>query len=183
MCHIQIYDPKLHVGSATLTSFAHGLTYTPHKFHVRLALWVARQHQPFSIIKDEELIEIFMDLNDKVVILSWYTLSNDVKEIFVFTKNKVSGILKVSKVFLLYDLSNHFISRHILGSFICAWMGGCHQFPRCDIPSLMSQYMQHLCLGLGAIFQELFHTLKSWRFSRISWSKARVKPRTVVSLN
>jgi hypothetical protein len=67
--------------TSSIASFAHGSTYSYPKFHVKLALWVARHHRPFSIVEDEELINIFMDLNNKVEVLSCVTVSHDVKEI------------------------------------------------------------------------------------------------------
>jgi hypothetical protein len=56
--------------SGSITEFTQGSTYTPHRFQMKLALWVAHQHQPFSIIKDDKLVEIFTDLNNKVEVLS-----------------------------------------------------------------------------------------------------------------
>ena len=76
-------------------SFAHGSTYTPHKHRMKIALWIARHHRPFSIVEDPELIEIFTDLNNKVITPSRYTVSRDVKEIFLISRSKVSELLKV----------------------------------------------------------------------------------------
>ena len=68
---------------------------------MKLALWVARHHRPFVIVKDDELVEIFMDLNNKVEVPSQFTVSRDVKEIFLMSRVKVSEILKVCDVILL----------------------------------------------------------------------------------
>ena len=62
---------------------------------MKLALWVARCHRPFAIVKDEELVDIFTDLNNKVEVPSRFTVSRDVKEIFAISRVKVSEILKV----------------------------------------------------------------------------------------
>jgi hypothetical protein len=67
---------------------------------MKLALWVARCHRPFAIVEDNELVDIFMDLNNKVEVPSRFTVSRDVKEIFAMSRVKVSEILKVRNVIL-----------------------------------------------------------------------------------
>ena len=88
-------------GATTLTtsisSFAHGSTYSYPKFHMKLALWVTRHHRPFAIVEDNELMDIFMDLNNKVEVPSRVTVSRDVKEIFQISRVKVAEILQVSQ--------------------------------------------------------------------------------------
>jgi hypothetical protein len=56
--------------SGSITAFAQGSTYTPQKFRMKLALWVAHCHWPFAIVEDKELVDIFTDLNNKVEVLS-----------------------------------------------------------------------------------------------------------------
>jgi len=63
---------------------------------MKIALWVARRNRPFAIVEDDELLDIFRDLNNKVVTPSRYTVSRDVKEIFQMSRVKVAEILKVS---------------------------------------------------------------------------------------
>jgi hypothetical protein len=46
-------------------------------------------------------VEIFTDLNNKVEVPSRFTVSRDVKEIFLMSRVKVSEILKVCDVILL----------------------------------------------------------------------------------
>lgn len=82
-------------GSGAISAFAQGSTYTAHKFRMKLALWVARRHRPFAIVEDDELVDIFTDLNNKVEVPSWFTVSRDVKEIFAMSRLRVSDILKV----------------------------------------------------------------------------------------
>ena len=65
---------------------------------MKIALWVARRHRPFAIVKDNELVDIFTDLNNKVEVPSRFTVSRDVKEIFLMSRLKVSKILKVCDV-------------------------------------------------------------------------------------
>ena len=85
-------------GSSSIAAFAQGSTYTPHKFRMKLAIWVARRHRPFTIVEDEELVDIFTDLNNKVEVPSRFTVSRDVKEIFNMSCVKVAEILKVCAV-------------------------------------------------------------------------------------
>ena len=82
-------------GSGSLKDFAQGSTHTPHKFWMKIVLWVAHQHCPFTIVEDAELVEIFKDLNNKVEVPSRFTLSQDVKEIFEMSCKQVTTILKV----------------------------------------------------------------------------------------
>ncbi|KIM75183.1 hypothetical protein PILCRDRAFT_47678, partial [Piloderma croceum F 1598] len=66
VCHVKACDGGLAMArSGSITEFAQGSTYTPHKFRMKLALWVTRHHQPFAIVEDDELVEIFTDLNNK----------------------------------------------------------------------------------------------------------------------
>jgi alpha-amylase/alpha-mannosidase (GH57 family) len=62
---------------------------------MKIAIWVARRHRPFTIVEDDELIDIFMDLNNKVEVPSRSTVSRDVKEIFDMSRKRVANILKV----------------------------------------------------------------------------------------
>jgi hypothetical protein len=65
---------------------------------MKITLWVAHRHRPFAIVEDDELINIFMDLNNKVEVPSRFTLSRDVKEIFELSRIKVAEILKVRTI-------------------------------------------------------------------------------------
>jgi hypothetical protein len=75
---------------------------------MKIALWVARRHRPFAIVEDDELIEIFMDLNNKVEVPSRFTVSRDVKEIFELSRKRVAEILKVRAI-----ISSRFSSEDI----------------------------------------------------------------------
>jgi hypothetical protein len=92
--HADACDPDEST-SRTITSFAHGSTYSAPKLRVKLALWVVRRNRPFSIVEDPEFIEILTDLNNKVTISSRVTLSNDVKEIFKISQERVASLLQV----------------------------------------------------------------------------------------
>ena len=83
------------LSQSNITAFAQGSTYTPHKHRMKIALWVAHCNCPFAIVEDSELLDIFYDLNSKVVTPSYYTVSHDVKEIFQMSRIQVANILKV----------------------------------------------------------------------------------------
>jgi hypothetical protein len=117
--HADRCAPGATTTTSSITSFAHDSTYSYPKFRVKLALWVARRHRPFSIVEDKELINIFMDLNNKVEVPSHVTVSHDVKEIFQISRSKSAEILQVGHslscvLHLLTSLTN----RLIRGSFI-----------------------------------------------------------------
>jgi hypothetical protein len=61
---------------------------------MKLSLWVSRRHRPFAIVEDEELMDIFKDLNSKVEVPSRFTVSRDVKEIFEISRKQVATMLK-----------------------------------------------------------------------------------------
>lgn len=125
MRHVRWCDHTAEPGSGSITAFAQGSTYTRHKHRMKIALWVARRHRPFSIVEDPELLDIFTDLNNKVVTPSRYTVSRDVKEIFQLSRKKVSELLKVIALCWTIDLANaEFSSRDILESCICVQTDG-----------------------------------------------------------
>ena len=68
---------------------------------MKLALWVSCQHHPFAIVEDDELVDIFKDLNNRVEVPSRSTVSRDVKEIFDMSRKQVAAMLKVRTVFFL----------------------------------------------------------------------------------
>lgn len=99
VCHSDRCTPRATTTISSIASFAQGSTYLYPKFCVKLALWVACRHRPFLIVEDEELIDIFMDLNNRVEVPSPITVSRDVKEIFQISRVKVAEILQVSEIF------------------------------------------------------------------------------------
>jgi hypothetical protein len=110
MRHVRECDHIAPAGSGSIIGFAQGSSYTPHKHRMKIALWVARHNRPFAIVEDRELLDIFYDLNSKVVTPSRYTVSRDVKEIFQMGRIKVAEILKVCiHRYLFYHL---FFSLH-----------------------------------------------------------------------
>jgi len=112
--HADKCTPGATTVTASITAFAHGSSYSYPKFQLKLALWVARRHRPFAIVEDEELIDIFMDLNNKVEVPSQQTLSRDVKEIFQISRTRVAEILQVGQSLVIpfsADLSETGLSR------------------------------------------------------------------------
>jgi hypothetical protein len=93
--HVKNCDGGTLVAAGSLKDFAHGSTYTPHKLRMKLALWIARRHRPFAIVEDNELLDIFKDLNNKVDVPSRHTVSRDIQEIFDISRMQVAKILKV----------------------------------------------------------------------------------------
>jgi hypothetical protein len=93
--HTDKCSPGDTAASASIAAFAHGSTYSYPKFRMKIALWVSRRHRPFAIVEDNELIEIFMDLNNKVEVPSQSTVSRDVKEIFQISRVRVAQMLQV----------------------------------------------------------------------------------------
>ena len=122
--HVHECDHLPPPGSGDITSFAHGSSYTPQKHQMKIALWVVRRNRPFAIVEDPELLDIFTDLNNKVVTPSRYTVSRDVKEIFQISRVKVAEILKVNIHILFVLRIPHFCFRHTQENFICVQMDG-----------------------------------------------------------
>ena len=91
--------------SGFITTFAQGSIYTPQKFHMKLTIWVVHHHKPFAIVKDDELIDIFMDLNNKVQVPSCFTVSQDVKEIFNISQGQIAAIIEVHALIFHIDLA------------------------------------------------------------------------------
>src|SRR3984957_6353244 len=77
-----------------ITSFASGSTYTAHRFRYLLAIWCARRHRPFNIVADPELRKLFKMLYGQVHIPHPVTISRDVLEIFILSKERVAALLK-----------------------------------------------------------------------------------------
>lgn len=99
--HADICDPDAVTGPGSIKAFAQGSTYNPSKHRMKIALWVARRHRPFSIVQDDELLDIFNDLNSQCVTPSRVTVSWDVKEIFRMSQAKVAALLQVCFFFFI----------------------------------------------------------------------------------
>ncbi|KAJ7745210.1 hypothetical protein DFH07DRAFT_749036, partial [Mycena maculata] len=89
--HVDGCEPQ---SSSAIAAFAGGSSYNPTKHR---------------IAEDQELREIFYDLNNRVQHPSAMTVSRDVKEIFKISLENLAKILQL-------------ISRRILDFFTLAWM-------------------------------------------------------------
>ncbi|EIW51466.1 uncharacterized protein TRAVEDRAFT_54505 [Trametes versicolor FP-101664 SS1] len=68
--HVDSCEPDDTPEGEKISAFAHGITYTPPRMRLFLALWCARHHRPYAIVKDPELQNIFRMLYAKVKIPS-----------------------------------------------------------------------------------------------------------------
>jgi hypothetical protein len=131
---------------------------------MKIALWVARRHRPFAIVEDKELVDIFTDLNNKVEVPSRFTVSRDVKEIFLMSRLKVSEILKVCDVICVVicsDPTNN--NRLITESYTSAPTAGHFQMsslssaspstgPKMDTSNPQSSISSSMCACLFRFF-------------------------------
>lgn len=78
----------------SIASFAHGSTYTKPSFRYLVAKWIFRNHRPFSIIQDQELMQMLRMLYAKVEVPSPNTVSRDVREVFALSRKQVAKILQ-----------------------------------------------------------------------------------------
>ena len=78
-----------------ITAYASGMTYSPARLCFLLAMWVARCHRPFTIVKNPELREILRMLYPKIELPPRVTLSRDVQDIFMRTQVQLKELLQV----------------------------------------------------------------------------------------
>ncbi|KAJ3511644.1 hypothetical protein NMY22_g15587 [Coprinellus aureogranulatus] len=78
---------------ALVALYVKSSSYNSARHRVRIVLWVARRSRPYSIIKDEELQDIFRDLHANCESPSRHTLSRDVIEVHGLTKEAVVEML------------------------------------------------------------------------------------------
>ena len=78
-----------------MASYVHGSSYSPEKLLMKVAIWVSRRNQPFAIIEDQELRDIFHDLYSKVETPSRQTVSRDIKQMFDISQKQVVKMLQV----------------------------------------------------------------------------------------
>jgi hypothetical protein len=62
---------------------------------LKLSLWIARRQCPFSIVDDDDFIELLKMLYDKVAIPGRMSVARDMQEIFKATRTKLGVMLKV----------------------------------------------------------------------------------------
>lgn len=88
-------------------------------------MWCARRHRPFSIVSDPELQELFKMLYSRVTVPHPTTVSRDVTEMYILSKERVAKMLKVSAAHTFLPISYTHQNRRIT-LVVCtlAWMGG-----------------------------------------------------------
>lgn len=57
-----------------------GSSYNPTKHRVKIALWIATRRRPFLLVEDDELLDIFHDLNSACVTPNRQMVSKDIRE-------------------------------------------------------------------------------------------------------
>ncbi|KAI0804478.1 hypothetical protein BC629DRAFT_1283162 [Irpex lacteus] len=77
-----------------INDFAHGSTYSKARMRYLCAVWVARHHRPFTIVQDDELVDIFRMLYSRVEVPHPTTLSRDVREIYEMTRDEIAKDLQ-----------------------------------------------------------------------------------------
>jgi hypothetical protein len=78
-----------------MTTYAQGSKYNEATHRMKIALWVARRNRPFSIVEDEELLDIFKDLNSNCITPLRKTVAQDIREIFTISRQNIGKILRV----------------------------------------------------------------------------------------
>ncbi|KAJ3490696.1 hypothetical protein NLJ89_g11414 [Agrocybe chaxingu] len=92
--HAQRCAPANNAQTKAMAAFAQGSSYTPEKHRLKLALWVTRKNRPFSIVEDEDLLDIFHDLNAACVTPGRRTITRDIKEIHVIGRGQLGELLR-----------------------------------------------------------------------------------------
>jgi hypothetical protein len=64
--------------------------------HMKIALWVSKYNRLFSIVEDEDLLQIFTNLNPNCITPMRQTVSRDVNQIFALSCTQVGALLRVS---------------------------------------------------------------------------------------
>lgn len=124
--HAQACTPANTDESRAMWNYAHSSQYNQERHRMKIALWIARRNRPFSIVKDEELLDIFYDLNSACITPKRRTVSRNIQQIFLLSREKLGALLQVCNVLYssyLYLNSNDNI-RPIPGSCTSAQMGG-----------------------------------------------------------
>lgn len=105
--------------------YAHGSQYNQARHRMKIALWIARHNHPFSIVEDEELLDIFSDLNSACVTPKRRTVSRDIQQIFFMSRENIGALLWVCLYlcFLILNTdSNEYIGLSRKASHLCRWM-------------------------------------------------------------
>ncbi|KAJ3505977.1 hypothetical protein NMY22_g17397 [Coprinellus aureogranulatus] len=75
--------------SRALVTYVGGSQYSRSRHRLKIVIWIAHRVRPYSIIEDEELLDIFRDLHGPCKTVSRHTLSRDIIEVHGLTKEAV----------------------------------------------------------------------------------------------
>ncbi len=103
--HVDVCDPIPDDDQSSITQFAHGSTYNKAKFRFLTTAWVTTCFRPFAIVEDPPLQAMLTMLYARVDIPSSTTVSRDVKETFVISKEAVAAYLRSqrSSIHIAFD--------------------------------------------------------------------------------
>ena len=93
--HVERCAPADSPEARQMASYVHGSSYSPEKLRMKVAIWVSRRNWPFAIIEDQELLDIFHDLHNKVETPSRQTVSRDIKQMVDISQKQVAKMLQV----------------------------------------------------------------------------------------
>lgn len=85
-----------------ITAYAQGVTYSPGRLRLMLALWCARRHRPYAIVDDPEFHAILQMLYAKVELPSRHSVSRDVQTVFERTRGRLISLFHVRYNHCLY---------------------------------------------------------------------------------
>ena len=93
--HVKACDPEDIPETEIITAYASGGQYSPGRMRFLIAMWVARRHRAFQIVDDLEFHEIVRMLYQKAQLPSRVTVSRDVHDIYLMSKENVIKLFKV----------------------------------------------------------------------------------------
>lgn len=130
--HVKKCAPKPNAESKAINTFMHGSTYSRSKMRYKLIRWVVRNHRPFAIVEDEDLLDIFKMLYAEVQVPSARTISRDIQEVFLLTRKNVMEMPKVRLIQWLFSklqLLNSLIGISRKAAYRPRWL----DFTECDL--------------------------------------------------
>ncbi|KAJ3516930.1 hypothetical protein NMY22_g14084 [Coprinellus aureogranulatus] len=80
--------------SRALVAYVGGSQYTESRHRLKIVVWIARRVRPYSIVEDDELLDIFRDLHGPCKTVSRHTVSRDIIEVHGLTKEAVISWLQ-----------------------------------------------------------------------------------------
>jgi len=87
--------PSESTSAKIMERFAAGCTYSCDSFRWKLVYWITNKNQPYAIIEDPELIDIFHMLHGKLEVPCASTLSKNIKIVHEISKHKLIELFEV----------------------------------------------------------------------------------------